>query len=359
MGSRLARGVTALLVSVVFVWLAFRDLDVDAVRASLAALGWLPMGVYLISLFAIHLLRTARWHLMVRALHPEQPVFRSLRISFLGFAAVFLVPLRLGELARPWLLRQASDVPMSAGLGTVAVERTVDGLFMVLVLVLSVLWSGASDPILWTMGGVAGAIFGGAGTAFAWMAIAPRSAERFWRWVFAPLGASWADRVIALLNGFVEGLSSLPNWSARHVLGVHSGLLGSERLGDDVPGAGDGHRALACARLPDHGALGRRDYGPRWTREHRDLPRTDHLRADLFVWFRHGAGAGLCAGAAPPTGRAYGRGRLAFCLGFSSGSCEGQRWVIRGLMAPAQGVQSRLPCAITLNFEPVLADRTY
>ena len=215
MGSRLARGVTALLVSVVFVWLAFRDLDVDAVRVSLAALGWLPMGVYLISLFAIHLLRTARWHLMVRALHPEQPVFRSLRISFLGFAAVFLVPLRLGELARPWLLRQASDVPMSAGLGTVAVERTVDGLFMVLVLVLSVLWSGASDPILWTMGGVAGAIFGGAGTAFAWMAIAPRSAERFWRWVFAPLGASWADRVIALLNGFVEGLSSLPSWSTR------------------------------------------------------------------------------------------------------------------------------------------------
>ena len=36
MGSRLARGVTALLVSVVFVWLAFRDLDVDAVRASVA-----------------------------------------------------------------------------------------------------------------------------------------------------------------------------------------------------------------------------------------------------------------------------------------------------------------------------------
>ena len=101
----------------VFVWLAFRDLDVDAVRASLAALGWLPMGVYLISLFAIHLLRTARWHLMVRALHPEQPVFRSLRISFLGFAAVFLVPLRLGEPGSSMAPASGERRPDERGLG--------------------------------------------------------------------------------------------------------------------------------------------------------------------------------------------------------------------------------------------------
>ena len=39
MGSRLVRFVLALAVSVAFVWLAFRDLDIEAVLASLDALG--------------------------------------------------------------------------------------------------------------------------------------------------------------------------------------------------------------------------------------------------------------------------------------------------------------------------------
>ena len=217
MGSRLVRFVLALAVSVAFVWLAFRDLDVEAVLASLDALGAAPILIYVGSIFIIHLLRTYRWHLMVCALDPMQPFYQSLRISFIGFAAVFLVPLRLGEFARPLLLRRARSIPVSAGLGTVAVERTVDGLFMVLVLVLSVLVSGASDPLLWTMGGVAGAVFGAAGLSFATMAIAPLAAERFWRAVMSPLGSTWADRVIGLLQGFVAGLSSLPTWRVRLV----------------------------------------------------------------------------------------------------------------------------------------------
>ena len=217
MGSRLVRLALAIAISIVFVWLAFRDLDTQAVWASLTELGTAPVLVYVGSIFVIHLLRTYRWHLMVCALDPNQPFWQSLRISFLGFAAVFLVPLRLGEFARPLLLRRACSIPVSAGLGTVAVERTVDGLFMVLVLVLSVLASGASDPLLWTMGGVAGAIFGGAGIAFATMALTPQGAERFWRAVMKPLGPTWADRVIGLLQGFVEGLSSLPTWRVRFV----------------------------------------------------------------------------------------------------------------------------------------------
>ena len=215
MGSRLVRLGFALAISVVFVWLAFRDLDVAAVGASLGALGVGPALVYVLSIFIIHLLRTYRWHLMVCALDAQQPLWRSLRISFLGFAAVFLVPLRLGEFARPLLLRKARSIPVSAGIGTVAVERTVDGLFMVLVLVLSVMISGANDPILWTMGGVAGLIFGGAATAFASMALAPVLAERFWRTILSPLGSVWGDRVIDLLKGFIDGLSSLPTWRVR------------------------------------------------------------------------------------------------------------------------------------------------
>ena len=117
MGSRLVRLALAIAISIVFVWLAFRDLDTQAVWASLTELGTAPVLVYVGSIFVIHLLRTYRWHLMVCALDPNQPFWQSLRISFLGFAAVFLVPLRLGEFARPLLLRRACSIPVSAGLG--------------------------------------------------------------------------------------------------------------------------------------------------------------------------------------------------------------------------------------------------
>ena len=49
------------------------------------------------------------------------------------------------------------------------------------------------------------------------MALTPQGAERFWRAVMKPLGPTWADRVIGLLQGFVEGLSSLPTWRVRFV----------------------------------------------------------------------------------------------------------------------------------------------
>ena len=215
MATRLIRLTLALLVSLVFVFVAFKDLDFDALIEALKALGLAPVGLYLLSIFIIHLLRSYRWHLMIRSLDSEQPFMSSLRISFLGFAAVFLVPLRLGEFARPLLLKRHRGLSMSASLGTVAVERTVDGLVMVFVLCLAVLASGANDPLLWTMGGVAGAIFGGAALAFGSIALAPIAAESFWRRCCSPLGASFSDKIIALLKGFTEGLGSLPTWRLR------------------------------------------------------------------------------------------------------------------------------------------------
>jgi uncharacterized protein (TIRG00374 family) len=215
MGSRLARFCLAISISLLFVWLAFRDLDLPALGQAFGRIGLPAAALYILSIFVIHLLRTYRWHLMVRALDPHQPFWLSLRISFLGFAAVFLVPLRLGELARPLLLKRHRGLAVSAGLGTVAVERTVDGLVMVLVLILAVGASDVSDPILWTMGGVAGLIFGGAALAFASIALAPAAAERFWRRILRPFGPRIGDQVIALLKGFIDGLGSLPSWRVR------------------------------------------------------------------------------------------------------------------------------------------------
>ena len=45
---------------------------------------------------------------------------------------MMFMPLRLGELARPYLMRRKLGVALSSGLGAAALERTLDGLCVAL-----------------------------------------------------------------------------------------------------------------------------------------------------------------------------------------------------------------------------------
>src|SRR5262249_51405131 len=60
-----------------------------------------------------------------------------LEAFIVGFAANYLLPARLGELFRADYLKRISGLPRTAALGSIAVERTIDGLTVVALLVLS------------------------------------------------------------------------------------------------------------------------------------------------------------------------------------------------------------------------------
>lgn len=75
----------------------------------------------------VHLCRALRWNHLLAPLGVRVPPGPLLAISSVGFMAILALPARLGELVRPGLLRRRG-VSASAALGTVAVERIVDGL---------------------------------------------------------------------------------------------------------------------------------------------------------------------------------------------------------------------------------------
>jgi glycosyltransferase 2 family protein len=72
-------------------------------------------------------LRAVRWRWLARSLSrdplPIGPLFRA---TALGFMAINVLPFRLGELARPWLLGRETEVRGSAALGTLVLERAID-----------------------------------------------------------------------------------------------------------------------------------------------------------------------------------------------------------------------------------------
>jgi uncharacterized protein (TIRG00374 family) len=129
--------VASLLVTIVCVAYVLRGVDREAVLAELKSLTPFAVGMYAITLALTHLFRAWRWEFLLRPLGVSIPMARLLPISSVGFMAILALPLRLGELVRPYFVARAGHMRMSAALGTVAVERIIDGL------VISLLFFGA------------------------------------------------------------------------------------------------------------------------------------------------------------------------------------------------------------------------
>ncbi len=89
---------------------------------------WPYLASYIGLLAVTHFLRAWRWNNLLRPMGVSLPAGRLLAISSVGFMAILALPARLGEFVRPALLRQKGKISASAVLGTVAVERIVDGL---------------------------------------------------------------------------------------------------------------------------------------------------------------------------------------------------------------------------------------
>jgi glycosyltransferase 2 family protein len=130
--SLLARMLPKLVVSLVlgalFAWLASRGGVplLPSAQAFSAVQAW-AIPVYLLSLLLVHVLRASRWRFLIAPVK-RVPLRDVILLNWIGFFAIFALPLRLGELARPTLTKLRQGIPISVGFGTVAVERVIDGL---------------------------------------------------------------------------------------------------------------------------------------------------------------------------------------------------------------------------------------
>ncbi|HLH22010.1 MAG TPA: lysylphosphatidylglycerol synthase transmembrane domain-containing protein [Chloroflexota bacterium] len=120
-----------LAVSLVCLWLVFRSLDPAALAAALARANFLyvlpAVAVYFVGVW----LRSVRWKLLLGpALRGSRSpsTGRLFRVLVIGFTVNNLLPARLGELARAYLLWRGERVEPGATLATIVLERVLDGL---------------------------------------------------------------------------------------------------------------------------------------------------------------------------------------------------------------------------------------
>lgn len=129
--------VIGLLISLVFLFLAFRKVDFSKMyQAFVDANYWfilLGVGVIIFS----HWVRAVRWGVLL------QPV-RRVKISSLfdalmiGYMFNVFLPAHLGEFVRAYVLGKKNPVPASAVFGTIVIERIIDVFTLLLIMALTI-----------------------------------------------------------------------------------------------------------------------------------------------------------------------------------------------------------------------------
>ena len=110
-------------------YLASRQLSFSGMWQAMLTADWSVLLPYFACLAAQHFFRAWRWGQLLAPIAPV-PFRRILPISSVGFFAILALPLRMGELVRPYLIADPPSIRMSHGLGTMAVERVLDGLIL-------------------------------------------------------------------------------------------------------------------------------------------------------------------------------------------------------------------------------------
>src|SRR5260370_32214189 len=126
--------VFSLAVSAIAVYFSLRNTKLHEVAAAMAAADPLRIGAYVCVLLRVPRVRPLRWGILLEPLGHVS--FKRLNsASAVGFMLLMLLPLRLGEFARPLLIARpppggGAPLRRSGALASIVVERIVDGIFI-------------------------------------------------------------------------------------------------------------------------------------------------------------------------------------------------------------------------------------
>lgn len=198
----------------VFLW----NVDLAEVGRSLAEArpGWLALATLLA--LSTYWLRAVRWQIILRPVGPLRHSSVVLATGA-GYAAMSLLPARLGDLVRPLLLAQREHKPASATIASIVTERILDLGTVVFFFLIFALWPPVMDGLdeqarRYLEALTRAAYLLAAGLVVATVALLGLLGfqERLVRLLTAPVARvakRWEQPVASFLNHFLDGIRVL------------------------------------------------------------------------------------------------------------------------------------------------------
>ncbi len=207
---------------IALLWWLFRDIDAARVWDAIRSANVLLLLLTTVVTMGAFVARAIRWRYFLAPAQPESPFRSRFSAVCIGFMLNNLLPSgRVGELGRAYAYSRLEPVPVSTAVATLVVERLLDGVAILTLLVLAIAGSGfpveGLPPQLVTGIRAVGVFLAIVLIATVLLVTFPRRAVRICGRV---AGRLLPDRfgtgLVGVVKGIVEGLASMRGW--RHML---------------------------------------------------------------------------------------------------------------------------------------------
>ncbi|MEO8286320.1 MAG: lysylphosphatidylglycerol synthase transmembrane domain-containing protein [Chloroflexota bacterium] len=231
--------IIGLIVSLIFFALALVDIKPDQVWSALQKANYWVLIPALALYFAGVVVRAVRWRILLRPVlsGKKTSLLNIFEVVVIGYMANDILPARIGELVRAYVLGIRENVRKTATLATILVERIFDGLTMVGFAATAILFIILLDNDALTTGAdhklgtflqqlstpvvIGSVLFLGLLIVFLVVASSRDRTERLARAGLRFLPGRLHERVERLLVSFIDGLGSLRSPSSMaSVLGL-------------------------------------------------------------------------------------------------------------------------------------------
>lgn len=148
--AKIAGYLTPVILTVLFLYLAFKGIDLAKSFRLIAQSSLVAVSLYLLVFFASHFSRAIRWRYMVNSVKKDVSTFHLFGSVMVGYGVSCVIP-RLGELYRGLFFGKWEGISRTTVIGTIVVERIIDITVFILAALLSVgIYSGnLFEEVIW------------------------------------------------------------------------------------------------------------------------------------------------------------------------------------------------------------------
>lgn len=163
------------------------------------------LALYFLGVF----LRAVRWHFLLRSIK-SIAYWRLFQITVIGYMVNDLLPFRIGELARAYLVGETEKISKASALVTIFLERIFDGVSLLLFIGIASLFLPL-EPWIRSMLLIGTILFALAVVILVVVAGARERVDPLIHWCIKRLPERWGARSLRLVDSLFHGLSVLRN----------------------------------------------------------------------------------------------------------------------------------------------------
>lgn len=195
-------------ISLIFLWLAFRNLHPEQVWESIRQADALVLIAAALWFFVSLVIIALRWKFLLNTAQRISLGDLSKLVS-IGYAGNNIYPFRSGEVLRILLLQRNHGVPVVKGTTTVIVERVLDGLVMLTFVLIPLRISDTSSEEVRLVASIAAPVFLAALVIFFVLAARPDWLRRLYALISRVLPKKVDALASRLMEDFITGLDGL------------------------------------------------------------------------------------------------------------------------------------------------------